>query len=152
MRVWVDLTNTAHVLVLRPLVELLERRGHEVTVTARPLSHTVELLEQWGHPHTVIGRHGGAGGAGKARAAAVRLRPGAWLDGAAAGLPRPRHTQHDDVRLRVGGASAPCELPPRIPGAGSRGDSARAACPLRRKASEARPVPGTEGGVLPLGV
>ena len=40
MRVWVDLTNTAHVLVLRPLVELLEREGHEVTLTARPLSHT----------------------------------------------------------------------------------------------------------------
>ena len=26
-RVWVDLTNTAHVVVLRPLVELLEARG-----------------------------------------------------------------------------------------------------------------------------
>jgi uncharacterized protein len=73
MRVWVDLTNTAHVLVMRPLVELLEREGHEVTISARPLSHTIELLEQWGHPHTVIGRHGGATRAGKARAAASRV-------------------------------------------------------------------------------
>jgi predicted glycosyltransferase len=73
MRVWVDLTNTAHVLVLRPLVELLERDGHEVTITARPLSHTIELLEGWGHPHTVLGRHGGATRAGKARAAATRI-------------------------------------------------------------------------------
>ena len=73
MRVWLDLTNTAHVLVLRPLVELLERRGHEVTLTARPLSHTRELLEDWGHPHTVIGRHGGTGKLGKARAAAGRV-------------------------------------------------------------------------------
>jgi predicted glycosyltransferase len=73
MRVWVDLTNTAHVLVLRPLVELLERDGHEVTITARPLSHTIELLERWGHPHTVLGRHGGATRAGKARAAASRV-------------------------------------------------------------------------------
>ena len=47
MRVWADLTNTAHVLVLRPLVELLEDRGHEVTLTARPLSHTIELLDDW---------------------------------------------------------------------------------------------------------
>ena len=73
MRVWVDLTNTAHVLVLRPLVELLERRGHEVEVTARPLSHTLELLEDWGHPHTVLGRYGGAGRLGKGRAAVERL-------------------------------------------------------------------------------
>jgi predicted glycosyltransferase len=73
MRVWVDFTNTAHVLVLRPLVELLERQGHEVTLTARPLSHTQELLEDWGHPHTVIGHYGGTGKLGKARAAAGRV-------------------------------------------------------------------------------
>jgi uncharacterized protein len=68
-----DLTNTAHVLVLRPLVELLEQGGHEVVVTARPLSHTVELLDDWGHPYTVVGRHGGASRFGKARAAASRV-------------------------------------------------------------------------------
>jgi uncharacterized protein len=73
MRIWFDLTNTAHVLVLRPLVELLERDGHDVTLTARPLSHTVQLLEEWGHPHTVLGRHGGAGRVAKARAAADRV-------------------------------------------------------------------------------
>ena len=73
MRVWVDVTNTAHVIVLRPLVELLEAAGHEVAITARPLSHTVELLEEWGHDHVVLGRHGGAGKAGKARAAAGRV-------------------------------------------------------------------------------
>jgi predicted glycosyltransferase len=73
MRVWVDLTNTAHVLVLRPLVELLERGGHEVTITARPLSQTIEMLESWGHPFTALGRYGGASRRGKARAAAARL-------------------------------------------------------------------------------
>jgi uncharacterized protein len=73
MRVWFDLTNTAHVLVLRPLVELLERNGHEVTLTARPLSHTVELLADWGHPHVVLGRYGGGRRAGKALAAADRV-------------------------------------------------------------------------------
>jgi predicted glycosyltransferase len=71
-RVWVDLTNPAHVVVLRPLVELLEAGGHEVALTARPLSHTTELLDDWGHPYTAIGQHGGASRVGKALAAASR--------------------------------------------------------------------------------
>ncbi|OLB24540.1 MAG: hypothetical protein AUH17_03905 [Actinobacteria bacterium 13_2_20CM_68_14] len=70
--IWVDLTNPAHVIVLRPLVELLEAGGHEVTLTARPLSHTTELLDDWGHPYTAIGHHGGAGRVGKALAAGSR--------------------------------------------------------------------------------
>ncbi len=74
MRIWVDLTNTAHVPVLRPLVELLEGDGHEVELTARPLSHTLELLDDWGHPYHAIGHHGGAGRLGKAKAAAGRVR------------------------------------------------------------------------------
>src|SRR2546430_9008177 len=84
--IWVDLTNPAHVIVLRPLVELLEAGGHEVTLTARPLSHTTELLDDWGHPYTAIGRHGGAGRVGKAvpptsRAAqALRFARGKRLD------------------------------------------------------------------------
>jgi predicted glycosyltransferase len=71
-RIWVDLTNPAHVVVLRPLVDLLEAGGHEVTLTARPLSHTTELLDDWGHPYTAIGQHGGAGKLGKAMAAGSR--------------------------------------------------------------------------------
>ena len=74
MRIWVDFTNTAHVIVLRPLVERLEAAGHDVALTARPLSHTVELLEEWGRPHTVIGRHGGVHRRDKALAAADRVR------------------------------------------------------------------------------
>jgi uncharacterized protein len=73
MRVWADLTNTAHVVVLRPLIELLEREGHEVEITARPLSHTVELLDDWGHSYTVIGEYGGATRLGKLRAASSRI-------------------------------------------------------------------------------
>jgi uncharacterized protein len=70
--IWVDLTNPAHVIVLRPLVELLEAGGHEVTLTARPLSHTTELLDDWGHPYTAIGHHGGASRVGKALAGGSR--------------------------------------------------------------------------------
>jgi uncharacterized protein len=73
MRVWMDLTNTAHVLVLRPLVERLEAAGHEVELTARPLSHTLELLDDWGHAYTAFGHYGGAGRVGKAFAAAARV-------------------------------------------------------------------------------
>jgi predicted glycosyltransferase len=73
MRVWVDFTNTAHVLVLRPLVKRLEAAGHEVELTARPLSHTLELLEDWGREFTAVGHYGGAGLAGKAQAAAGRV-------------------------------------------------------------------------------
>ena len=73
MRVWIDLTNTAHVLVLRPLVERLEATGHEVELTARPLSHTLELLDDWGHAYTALGQYGGAGRVGKALAAASRV-------------------------------------------------------------------------------
>ena len=67
------MTNVAHPVVLRPLVELLERGGHEVEITARPLSHTLELLDAWGHPYTALGRYGGAGKLGKARAGADRV-------------------------------------------------------------------------------
>jgi hypothetical protein len=62
------------VLVLRPLVELLESDGHEVEITARPLSHTLELLDDWGHPYTALGHYGGVSRVGKARAAAARVR------------------------------------------------------------------------------
>jgi uncharacterized protein len=73
VRVWVDMTNVAHPVVLRPLVELLERDGHEVEITARPLSHTLELLDAWGHPYVPIGHYGGASKAGKAGAAVDRV-------------------------------------------------------------------------------
>jgi uncharacterized protein len=73
MRVWVDLTNTAHVLILRPLVERLQAAGHEVELTARPLSHTLELLEDWGRDYRAVGHYGGAGLVGKARAAGGRV-------------------------------------------------------------------------------
>jgi len=73
VRVWVDFTNTAHVLVLRPLVERLEAAGHDVLLTARPLSHTTELLDDWDRPYEVFGHHGGSGLVGKARAAAGRF-------------------------------------------------------------------------------
>ena len=60
MRVWFDLTNSPHVLVLRPLIEALQADGAEVAVTARDFAQTVALCERFGIAHTVIGRHRGA--------------------------------------------------------------------------------------------
>jgi uncharacterized protein len=60
MRVWVDLTNSPHVLVLRPLIEALEADGAQVAVTARDFAQTVALCERFGIDCEVIGRHRGA--------------------------------------------------------------------------------------------
>jgi predicted glycosyltransferase len=59
MRVWVDLTNSPHVLVLRPVVAALRAQGHEVRITARDFAQTIGLLERFGIEHEVIGRHRG---------------------------------------------------------------------------------------------
>ena len=75
MRVWIDVSNSPQVPFFRPLIRLLEQRGHAVEVTARDYAQTLELLRLHDVPHTVVGpRHGGAGALGKGRAMAGRLR------------------------------------------------------------------------------
>src|SRR5512132_284572 len=73
MRVWVDVTNSPHVLVFRPLIALLRERGHEVEVTAREYAQTMQLLELHGIEATALGRHGGASTLGKAHTELSRL-------------------------------------------------------------------------------
>ena len=72
MRVWVDLTNSPHPLVLRPIVERLRAGGHEVSVTAREFAQTVELARRAGLEPIVIGRHRGGRAAAKAAGLASR--------------------------------------------------------------------------------
>jgi uncharacterized protein len=72
VRVWIDLTNSPHVLVMRPVIEALERDGHEVRVTARDFAQTLGLLRRFGIPHTAIGRHRGERLAAKAGGLALR--------------------------------------------------------------------------------
>ncbi|HEY3727843.1 MAG TPA: DUF354 domain-containing protein [Solirubrobacteraceae bacterium] len=72
MRVWVDLTNSPHVLVMRPVIETLLARGHAVQVTARDFAQTLQLCERFQIAHTEIGRHRGAGLVDKARGLAAR--------------------------------------------------------------------------------
>ena len=59
MRVWVDLTNSPHVLVLRPIVAVLRAQGHDVQITARDFAQTLGLLDRFGIEHTEVGRHRG---------------------------------------------------------------------------------------------
>ncbi len=74
MKVWVDCTAAAHPLVLRPLIEGLEERGHEVFVTAREYGQTLGILERLGIPYTSVGSHGGGSALGKAAALGGRSR------------------------------------------------------------------------------
>jgi predicted glycosyltransferase len=73
VRVWIDLTNSPHVLVFRPLIRLLRERGAEVEVTAREYAQTLQLLELHGIDAEPIGRHGGGSAFGKARTELARL-------------------------------------------------------------------------------
>ena len=146
MRVWVDLTNSPHVLVMRPLIELLHADGHEVSVTARDFAQTLELCERFGHrahrhrpPPRRAASIEGAGLASRSLALIRWARRTAGAGGrpstspsatapttsrvAAAALRIP---SCDDVRLRVGDGPAPRQLPP-----GARGRRARCDPPER---------------------
>ena len=72
MRVWVDCTAAAHPLVLRPLIEGLRERGHQVEVTARDYGQTLGILERLGIAYETFDRHGGGGAAAKGLALARR--------------------------------------------------------------------------------
>jgi uncharacterized protein len=92
MRVWVDLTNSPHVLVMRPLIEVMRADGHEVEVTARDFAQTLELCERFGIDHTAVGRHRGGRLASKAVGLASR----------SAALARWAHGRRFDVAMGHG--------------------------------------------------
>jgi predicted glycosyltransferase len=72
MRVWIDLTNSPHVLVMRPVIERLQADGHDVRVTARDFAQTIELCDRLGVAYTEIGHHRGERLAAKAAGLASR--------------------------------------------------------------------------------
>ncbi|HKO37424.1 MAG TPA: DUF354 domain-containing protein [Solirubrobacterales bacterium] len=92
MKVWVDMSAPAHVLVLRPIIERLRGEGHEVEITSRDYAQTQQLLELHGMGHTPIGRHGGAS----------RLRKAASLAGRTSGMLRFGRGRHFDLALAHG--------------------------------------------------
>jgi predicted glycosyltransferase len=64
-KVWIDLTNSPHVVFFRPILRRLDEAGVESVVTARDFAQTLGLLERFDIAHTVVGRHGGASLRGK---------------------------------------------------------------------------------------
>jgi predicted glycosyltransferase len=73
LRIWLDITAPAHVLVFRPLIALLRERGDEVEVTSRDYAQTIQLLKLHGIEAEILGRHGGRSRTGKARSMFSRL-------------------------------------------------------------------------------
>jgi predicted glycosyltransferase len=72
LKVWVDLTNSPHVLVLAPVIRRLQAHGHEVEVTARDFAQTLQLCDRLGIGYYPIGHHRGASLPDKARGLASR--------------------------------------------------------------------------------
>src|SRR5579862_7336694 len=60
MKIWFDMTASAHPVVFRPVITRLRDRGHEVSITARDYSQTLGLLDLLGLDYTAFGRHAGA--------------------------------------------------------------------------------------------
>jgi uncharacterized protein len=92
VRIWIDITAPAHVLVFRPLIGLLRERGDEIEVTARDYAQTVQLLELHGIEAELIGRHGGRSRLGKLGTMLTRL----------SGLRRWARGKHFDAALAHG--------------------------------------------------
>ncbi len=82
MRIWIDLTNSPHVLVMRPVIRALEGRGAQVHVTARDFAQTLGLLDRFGIAHEAIGHHRGSRLAAKGLGLASRsLALAGWAKG-----------------------------------------------------------------------
>ena len=89
MRVWIDLSNSPHVVFFQAVAAELEAAGHDVVVTARDHAQTVELARRVWPELQVVGGGSPPGKLGKAkgiaaraealRALARRLRPDAAL-------------------------------------------------------------------------
>jgi predicted glycosyltransferase len=59
MNVWFDISNSPHIMMWHPLISDLRKRGHQITITARPLANTISLLNQYNLSYTVVGKHYG---------------------------------------------------------------------------------------------
>jgi uncharacterized protein len=72
MRIWFDMTASAHPVVFRPVISRMRERGHHVEITARDYAQTLGLLKLQGLDAVVFGRHAGASRARKVSALVSR--------------------------------------------------------------------------------
>jgi len=59
MNIWIDLSNSPHVLFFKPIIQKLEVLGHQVELTHRDFAQTSQLCSIFGIESTPIGTHGG---------------------------------------------------------------------------------------------
>src|ERR1700744_6628195 len=54
MRIWIDLSNSPHPLLFKPISRRLEQAGHSVHITARDKAQTLELARaRWDHVYCI---------------------------------------------------------------------------------------------------
>jgi len=58
-KIWIDITNSPHVLFFEPLMKMLEKQGVEFLITARPYQQTIGLLKQKKLNYKIVGKHYG---------------------------------------------------------------------------------------------
>jgi predicted glycosyltransferase len=58
-KIWIDLDNSPHIPFFIPIIEGLEKRGHQILLTARDSYQVCELLEFHHLPCKVVGSHWG---------------------------------------------------------------------------------------------
>ena len=56
-KIWIDLDNSPHVPLFKPVYEELIWRGYEVVLTARHCFQVPQLVEKFNLKSTFIGRH-----------------------------------------------------------------------------------------------
>jgi uncharacterized protein len=59
VKIWIDLDNTPHVPFFIPIIRELERRGHQVVLSARDAYQVCELADKKKLPYVKIGHHYG---------------------------------------------------------------------------------------------
>lgn len=59
MRIWIDLSNSPHILYFHPVIQALESQRHIVKITTRNFAQTVGLADKFGLKNEIIGGHGG---------------------------------------------------------------------------------------------
>lgn len=72
MRVWIDLSNSPHIVFFEAVAAALEQAGHEVVLTARDHAQTVELARRVWPGIEVVGGASPPGKLGKAKGIAAR--------------------------------------------------------------------------------
>jgi len=77
--IWIDMDNSPHVPVFKPLIAILRERGIKVTVTARNYAQTIPLLRYWDMDHIQVGKHGGKNKIKKVLNLAYRAMQLIWL-------------------------------------------------------------------------